>query len=595
MPIFDDQISASTLPLYDHWCHSLTFQVSRLFHLLTLQHRQSDYFVKAEGSLLSSRLADSKIFITFLLALITLSSCGFKSTLVEPNTLRINIGAEPPGLDWHVATDSTSFDVVSNIMVGLTQYRADLSCAPCCATNWEVLDSGKRYIFHLDPKALWSDGQSVKASDFEYAWRRLLDPKTGAQYAFFLYDVQNAFEFNSGKITDARLVGVKALDEQTLEVKLKKPAAYFIYLTAFCPTFPQRKDLIEKWGDRWTQADHIVTNGPFLLDQWRHEYKIELTCNEHYFQGAPALKRIKMFMIPEQATAFALYENNELDYVDNRSFSTPDLERYRHSSEYRTTLLLRNNYIGFNVTKPPFDNVKVRQAVSMAIDRTVFPKIRGRGEIPATSWIPPGLLGYDAKSGLEYNPEKARALLAEAGYPGGNNFPHVELLYPSRNDVRLVVEAVQDQLKRNLKIHISLQNQEWKVYLETLHRDSPPIYRSSWGADFPDPETFMNVFTSHNDNNSTRWKDPHYDDLVSRASAEQNVEKRGQLYEHADRYLCREQVPIAPVFLETQNVMVKPWVKGMELNKLDIQFFRNVSIDESLLHGVHAGDKGVTH
>jgi oligopeptide transport system substrate-binding protein len=514
-----------------------------------------------------------------VLLLSSLSSCSFKGGAgPELQTLRMNIGSEPPGLDWDITTDSTSFDVVSNLMVGLTQYTPDLSCQPCCAAKWEVLDGGKRYLFHLRRDALWTDGKPVTAHDFEYAWRRLLDPKTGAQYSFFLYDVVNAFEFNTGKIKNPALVGAKALDDYTFEVSLKKPAAYFIYITAFCPSFPEREDVVEKWGDRWTDPEHIVTNGPFTLEKWAHEYKIVLKANPHYFEGEPKLKRIKMFMVPEQSTAFALYENNELDYVDNRSFSTPDVERFKNSPEYRNVLLLRNNYIGFNVTKKPFNDVRLRKAVSMAVDRDVFPKILRRGEYPARCWIPPGLIGHNPNSGLEYNPLAARKLLAEAGYPDGQGFPHVDLLYPNREDVRTIVEEIQDQLKRNLGIRINLQNMEWKVYLETLHRDSPPIYRSSWGADYPDPETFMNLFTSHNGNNSTRWQDAHYDRLEEAASCEQNPKKRAKLYEEADHYLCSEQVPCVPVFVSTQNLMIKPWVKGMEFNKLDIQFYQHVSI-----------------
>lgn len=493
----------------------------------------------------------------------------------------MNIGAEPPSLDWDVTTDSTSFDVVSNLMVGLTQYNEKLGCDPACAESWEITDSGKHYLFHLRKNVFWTDGRPVRAQDFEYAWKRLLNPKTAAQYSFFLYDIVNAFEYATGKITDAEQVGVKALDDYTFDVHLKKPAAYFIYLTAFCPTLPERQDVVEKWGDRWTEPGHIVTNGPFMLDRWAHEYKIELVANPNYFEGKPRLKRIKMFMVPEQSTAFALYENNELDYVDNRSFSTPDVERFRHSPEYRTIPLLRNNYVGFNVKKAPFNSELVRRAVAMSIDRNVFPKILRRGEMPAVSWIPMPLLGSDPSSGYEYNPAEARKLLAQAGYPGGKGFPKTTLLYASREDTKTVVEAVQDQLKRNLGIHIQLESQEFKVYLSTLHRDAPPIYKATWGADFPDPETFMNLFTSRNGNNTTKFSDAYYDDLVLRASSEQDEKKRGELYRKADAYLCKEKAPIVPTYLSTQNLMVKPWVNRMVFNALDIQFFKNVWIDSS--------------
>lgn len=524
------------------------------------------------------KLALVKLLVALACALL-LSSCSFSRLGPEVGTLRINIGAEPPSLDWNVTTDSTSFDVISNIMVGLTQYTNELEAKPSCAERWDVLDGGKRYIFHLRSDARWSDGKPVVAGDFEYAWKRLLDPKTAAQYAYFLYPIVNAFEFNTGKIKDPNLVGVKALDDRTLEVRLEKPAAYFIYLTAFSVSFPMRRDVIELWGDRWTEPEHIVTNGPFLLKQWQHEYKIELEANPNFFGGPPVLKRIKMFMIPEQATAFALYENDELDFVDNRSFSTADVERNRTSPEYKNYPLLRNNYLAFNVTKKPCDDLRVRKAIAMAIDKRVFPRVLRRGERPSTSWIPPGLLGYALDSGLRFDPERARKLLAEAGYPGGRGFPVVGLLYPNREDTRLVVESIQDELKRNLDIRVDLVNQEWKVYLATLHHDPPPMFRASWGADYPDPETFMNLFTTHNGNNNTRWSNKRFDDLLVMAGGEQDRKLRGELYRQADRLLCSEDVPIVPTFLSTQNTMTKPWVHGIAHNALDLQFFKSVTID----------------
>lgn len=507
-----------------------------------------------------------------------LSACSLAKPPFEPQTLRINLGAEPPSLDWALATDSASFDVISNIMVGLTQYRNDLTCAPACARSWEVSDGGKRYLFHLRQDVYWSDGKPLVASDFEYAWKRLLDPKTGAQYAYFLYDIENAFEFNTGALKDKALVGVCALDNATLVVRLKKPAQYFIYLTAFCPTYPQRQDVIERFASRWTEPEHIVTNGPFLLKRWEHEYKIELSANTLYFEGSPHLEKIKMFMVPEQATAFALYENDELDYVDNRSFSTADVERYKRSNQYRSISLLRNTYIGFNVRKKPFTDLRVRRALSMAVDRSVFPRILRRNERPAWSWLPPQLAHYTPTSGIQFKPHLSRQLLSEAGFPGGRGFPQIKLLYPSRGDAKLVVEAVQDELKRNLNVHVDLVNEEWKVYLAELHSDPPHMFSGSWGADYPDPETFMNLFMSHNGNNNTRWANKKYDALIERAAAEQNALRRQSLYAQADAMLCQEEAPIAPIFLSTQNIMVKPWVKGIELNALDMQFFKNVSI-----------------
>ena len=524
-------------------------------------------------------VAAIRIFLIFSLVL-AISSCGAKQADgPEKDTLRLNLAAEPPSLDWHVSTDNTSFDVVSNLMVGLTQYKNDLTCAPACAESWDIEDGGKRYVFHLRKGLKWSDGKPLVAQDFEYAWRRILNPATASSYSFFLYDVENGFEFNTGAVKDPSKLGIRCIDDHTFEVRLKKPASYFLNMTAICASFPQRKDIIEKFGNRWTEPGNMVVNGPFVLKDWMHEYKIDLEANPHFFEGPPKIKKIKMFMIPEQATAFALYQNGQLDYIDNRSFPTPEVEEAKKSPEYKNFALLRNNYLGFNVTKKPFDDKRVRLAVSMSIDRSVFPKILHREEKPSFTWIPQGLLGYDRESGPPYDPAAARKLLAEAGYPDGKGFPQISILYPTREDARLVMESVQDQLKRNLNINPELTNQEWKVYLQKLRRDAPPIYRANWGADYPDPETFMNIFTSHNLNNNTRWKNAEYDKLDEQATGELDRQKRAEIYKKMDRMLCREEAVIACTFLATQNIMCKPWVEGIAVNPLDLQFFKDAKIN----------------
>ncbi|NJL72994.1 MAG: hypothetical protein HC888_16315 [Candidatus Competibacteraceae bacterium] len=204
-----------------------------------------------------------------------------------------------------------------------------------------------------------------------------------------------------------------------------------------------------------------------------------------------------------------------------------------------------------------------------------------RGERPTSSWIPPALGGAGSDSGLGFDPLEGRRLLARAGYPDGRGFPETKLLYPNREDVRLVVEATQDEIKRNLGVKVELVNQEWKVYLATTRKDPPQMFRDSWGADFPDPETFMNLFTSYNGNNHTRWHSPEYDHLIEAAEGEQDSARRAELYRRADVLLCREAVPIVPAYLATQNIMVKPWVKGIAINPLDFQFFKTVTVGDT--------------
>ncbi|HWO40776.1 MAG TPA: peptide ABC transporter substrate-binding protein, partial [Candidatus Eisenbacteria bacterium] len=259
-------------------------------------------------------------------------ACGCKSAPQQnaggpENHFRVNLGTEPPSLDWSVATDHVSFNVIANLMVGLTEFNNDLRPAPMIAKSWRLYDGGRRIVFELRNDVRWSDGIRVRAQDFEYSWRRLLNPKTASEYAYILFDIVNAQEYHEGKIDDPAAVGVRAIDDFTLEVRLKHPASYFLSITTFEVTFPQRQDIVERFGARWTEPGNIVTNGPFLLTAWRHENEIELKANPDFFAGKPAIEKVSMFMIGEKTTALAMYEQGRLDFLDNHSI--PALEKPR--------------------------------------------------------------------------------------------------------------------------------------------------------------------------------------------------------------------------------------------------------------------------
>lgn len=480
----------------------------------------------------------------------------------------MNLGTEPPSLDWSVATDHVSFNVIANLMVGLAEFDRHLRPAPVVARSWEIGDGGRRFLFHLRDDVLWSDGEKVRAQDFEFSWKRLLDPKTASEYAYILFDVVNAEAYHQGRIRDPSAVGVRALDDHTLEVRLKAPVSYFLPLTTFEVTFPQRRDLIEKLGAGWTAPGNLVTNGPFVLWSWKHENRIELRANPRYFRGPPALERVEMVMVNEKTTALAMFEQGRLDFIDNHSIPIFDKPRLEKLPGFRRAPQLRGYYYGFATDRPPFDDVRVRRAFALAVDRSVFPKLLHGGERPASCWIPPGMLGHEPRIGLGYNPPEARRLLREAGYPDGRGFPAVTLGFNTDEDHRIVAEAVQGMWKRNLGVLVRLENQEWKVYLKKLTTDPPEIFRLGWGADYPDPDNFMKVFTSYSGNNNTRWRNARYDGLVERAAAEFDPEKRKRLYDEAQRILCERDVPIVPLFTTAETTVLSPAFTGLEYNAL---------------------------
>jgi oligopeptide transport system substrate-binding protein len=521
-------------------------------------------------------------FNKLLLASILLPSygCNFhKKIKYVPNTLRLNLGYEPDSLDWARATDSYSFDIIANIMTGLTKYNNDLRSVPSLAQNWNISPDGKTYTFYLDKNAKWSDGVPVLARDFEYGWKRILDPLTAGPYAYLLYPIKNAQKYNSGLITNPNQLGIRALNDYLLQVELAKPLSFFLNLTSWCVFFPQRKDIIQKYGDDWTEPGKLISCGPFKLDKWQHEYKITLIKNDYYKNPEPLLEKIKYYIVSEQSSAFSLYLNDELDCIDSRSIPVSEIETVKGKKETSIHPLLRGTYIGFNVEKPPFDNKLVRAAFSASIDRNIFPKILRRSEIPSCTWIPPGLAGfYSPDIGMSYNIEHARKLLTLAGYPDGKNFPKVSLYFPTREDAKLISEAVQSCWKKVLNIEVELVNLEWKVFLDTLHKDPPHLFRLSWGADYPDPDTFMTLFTSDSGNNHGRWKNKSYDEIVNIAASEMNITKRKSLYRNAQKILLEEEVGIAPLFFNTQIILNKPWIKNFEFNSMDLVFCEKISV-----------------
>lgn len=521
-------------------------------------------------------------FNKLLLSSILIPSIGcsnLKKKKFISGVLRLNLGFEPDTLDWAKATDSYSFDVITNIMVGLTKYDNKLRSIPSLAQSWEVSKDGKTYTFFLDNKNKWSDGRAVIADDFVYGWRRILNPHTAAPYAYLLYPIKNAHSFNTGKIDDPNKIGVRALDENTLQVELESPLAFFLNLTSWAVYFPQRKDIIEKYGDDWTEPKNIVSCGPFNLEKWQHEYKLSLIKNQYYKNPEPKLEQIKYYIVPEQSSAFSLYLNNELDCIDSRSIPVSEIETVKKMSETIIHPLLRATYVGFNVNKPPFDNKLVRAAFSCALDRNIFPKVLNRGEVPSSTWIPPGLMDfYSPEIGCNYNPNLAKELLAKAGYPNGANFPKVTMLFPTREDAKLIAESAQSSWQRVLNVKVEIANQEWKVYLNTLQKDPPHLFRMSWGADYPDPDTFMTVFESSSGNNHGRWKNKEYDEIISSAATTLDLNTRQSMYKKAQKILLEDDVAIAPLFFNTQILLNKPWVKNFEFNSMDVVFCEKMAV-----------------
>ncbi len=519
----------------------------------------------------------------------TTSGSNVSQQPIARNVFRMNISTEPPELDPIKVTDLTSFTVLLNIMRGLTTIANGEGVLPEVATRWEVSSDGLQYTFHLDPQARWSDGKPVTTRDFLYAWQRALTAANGAEYAFFLFEIKNAKAFYEGRLTDFKEVGVRAQGDHLLRITLERPVAYFPQLLASPIALPLREDMVQRHGDSFVEAGYFITNGPYTLSSWVHENRIVLKPNPLYTKSQPGVKAVEMLMINDANTSVVMYENGELDYIETPS-SIPafDVRRLRDRPDYHTGLLLAIYYFGFNTQKPPFDNPKVRQAFAHALDRSYFPKLLQSGQQAFQSWIPPGLTGYNPALGLSYDPEKAKKLLAEAGYPNGEGFPLVTLGYRTMYDIQKEAEIAQYLWKKVLNVDVRLQNMEWKVFLSNLKNNPPDIYRLNWYADYPDADTFMSLFISANGNNHTRWKSPQYDQWVSDAVGEPVLEKRQKLYNDAQRLLLEEDTAILPIYIGEKSYLVRPQFEGYRLTELNLLFLDELRLKKA----TPAGESG---
>ncbi len=502
------------------------------------------------------------------------TACDEREAEASVPTVRMPLDTEPPSLDPQLAEDVTSFHMVTNLFEGLTKLGPDGSTNPAVAKSWETREGGRVYLFHLDPAARWSDGKPVTASDFVFAWRRLVDPAVAAVYAYILYDVENGKEVNEGKLP-VEALGVRAVDPLTFEVRLTRPLVTLPAIAEMMNTFPVREDVVRAWGDRWTSPEHLIGNGPYLLESWRHDYRLMLRANTRYRLGPPPIARIEAFVVATKSTGLNLLETGKLDWIE---LTGQDLPGYRNDPRLKSKPQFYVVYYGFNVKKKPFDDVRVRQAFSLAVDRSELPRVLRGGQVPTTSWIPPGLTGYESSIGLGFDPVRARALLADAGFPGGKGFPRPTVAYNEDPDYRAVSENLAAQWRRNLGVEVTIDSQEWKVYLRALATDPPEIWRLGWQADFADPDNFMSQFTSDSGNNWTRWANPRFDELVGLASSEPDVAKRVALYDEAQRILTEQEVPVVCLYTRAKNELVSPRVTGYEPNPMDLIDLARVSL-----------------
>jgi ABC-type oligopeptide transport system substrate-binding subunit/class 3 adenylate cyclase/tetratricopeptide (TPR) repeat protein len=493
-----------------------------------------------------------------------------------PHALRVAWAwSDPPSLDPTMAGDISSVAVIDQLFSGLVELTPEMDVVPDVARSWEVSEGGRKYVFHLRDDVRWSDGTPVTAEDFRYGWKRTLDPSTGSPNASLLYDVKGARAFHQGACPDGSTgsprwpaegeggvggLGVQALDKVTLVVELEGPTSYFLHLLAFA-AYPVPRHVVEARGQAWTEVENIVTNGPFRLESWQRGESMVLVRNpEYHGQFRGNLQQVELCLLADPSARLEIYETDSLDILNLRDFPPPEMDRVRqrHAGEYVPVPTLDTYYVGFDVRRPPFDDLRVRQAFVLATDRETMVGmiLRGYYFSGTGGFVPPGMPGHSAGIGLPYDPERARQLLAEAGYPGGRGFPIVDAL--AFHGTEPAVEYLQAQWRESLGVEIPWESMEWSLFLDRLDREPPHTWLTGWAADYPDPDNFLRV--SHV-RRYTGWQNEAYDRLVEEAQRVTDQGKRMKLYEQADRILI-EEAAVMPLFYSRWHLLVKPWVRN---------------------------------
>lgn len=507
---------------------------------------------------------------------LSLSLLGLTTASVvaaDPNYLRLPLQAPVPTLDPGLAEDTVSIEVIEQLFLGLTDYHPETyEVMPELAESWAVSEDGKTYTFTLKEGVTWSDGKPVTAGQIEYALKRNVDPKTASPYAYMTYIIENAEAVNKGE-KDVAELGVKALDDQHIEFKLISPAGFFPAMAGIWVYRPLRQDIIEQHGDKWSDAENIVTNGSFTLKEWKKGNQLILERNPNYTLGPVNIPEVHYMVVSEASTALAMFENGELDALSNdyTPVPSPDIDRIKAdptlSKEFSIQPSLCTYFIAFNNKKPPMDNPLVRKAITAAIDRqAIAERILKNGWQPAQSFTPPTIFGNvsdDKSIGIKFDPEQAKKWLAEAGYPDGKGFPEVIYMYNTSEQHSQIAQAMQALLKRNLGININLANQEWKVFIKTRKSDdSPHMMRFGWCADYMDAHNWLyEVLHPVNSDNEIKWDNKEFIEVVEKAMVSQDQAMRKQLYRRAEEILNSEETAIATLFYYADPHLVKSRVK----------------------------------
>ena len=495
--------------------------------------------------------------------------------------LRINIATEPFSLHPGLANDSTSGGVIRQTFEGLTRIEKDGKPHPAAAAEITTSDDLKTYTFKLRD-AKWSNGDPVTAEDFAYAWKWAVDPKNQSQYAYQLYYVKNGQAINEGK-ADPETLGVKVIDDKTLEVTLENPTPYFLELTAFYTYSPINSKIAKANPDWYKDAgDQYTTNGPFKMVEWKHSDKIVLEKNENYWDANTVkLTKIDMSMINDGNTELNMFKNGELDWGGLPLGKLPIdlLPQLKSEGLLHTSPIAGVYWYKFNTEKPPLNNANIRKALAYAINRkAIVEKITQAEQIPAMAAVPPSMIKENEKGYFKDNDvDKAKEFLAaglkDLGLSDASKLPAITLSYNTDEGHQKIAQAIQDMWKKELGINVKLENEEWKVYITKLHSGDYQVGRMGWLGDFNDPINFLELFRDKKGgNNDTNWENPKFKQLLIDSQTEADPAKRIQMLKDAEA-IFMDEMPVAPIYFYTDYWVQNDKLKDVVISGLgDVQF-----------------------
>lgn len=518
------------------------------------------------------------------------STAGESTTGTAGNakTISATIASEPKTLDPSLNNSLDGGTYLLCGFEGLTRIGQDGTIVAGAAEKWDISADGLVWTFHIRTDAKWSDGKDVTAKDFVYAWRRTVNKDTAADYAYYIYFIKNGAKINAGEAAVDTL-GVKAVDDKTLEVTLENPCPFFTEIVAFPALVPQREDIVSKDPTKWAlDPSTYIGNGPYKLTSWEHDSKITFEKSETYWDKASIIApKIEWFLMNDQNAILAAFKNNQVVYAEN----IPQEEYAKEKAEGTLQIFpeLGTYYVDLVNNKAPFDNPKVRKAFSLAIDRNyVVEKVAKGGQTPASGFVPFGI--QDVKQDPDFrttggnyistkpedydkNVEQAKKLLAEAGYPDGKGFPKVTFGLNSGAGHEPIAEALQQMWKEKLGVEVEILAQEWNVFQQSRKDGVYNINRNGWIGDYMDPSTFLDMFTTGNGQNNAKYGNPKYDAYIEAARKETDPAKRMQIFHDAEKLMIDEDAAIAPIYFNTRPADVSKDLQGLVKTKLGFTLF----------------------